>query len=87
MPRFYESTRKHKKYMVKHNNKWIHFGDKRYQHYQDATNLKLYSDMNHMDKDRRRSYRARASAIRDGDGNLTYKNKNSPNYWSYHYLW
>ena len=38
-------------------------------------------------KEQRKSYRARASGIRDKNGNLTYKNKNTPNYWAYHYLW
>lgn len=33
------------------------------------------------------SYRSRARGIKDKYGNLTYKNKASPNYWSYHYGW
>ena len=40
---FKQSTRKNKKYMVKYNGKWIHFGDTRYEHYRDKTPLKLYS--------------------------------------------
>ncbi len=38
-------------------------------------------------KEQRKSYRARASGIRNKQGELTYKNKNTANYWSYHYLW
>ena len=41
------STRKNKKYMVKYNDKWIHFGDKRHEHYRDSTPLKLYSYLDH----------------------------------------
>ena len=29
----------------------------------------------------------RASKIKDKNGNLTYKDKNSPNFWSYQLLW
>ena len=39
--------------------KTVQFGDKRYQQYKDKTPLKLYSSKDHMDKDRRASYRAR----------------------------
>ena len=35
----------------------------------------------------RKSYKARASGIKNKQGQLTYKNKNTANYWSYHYLW
>tara|TARA_R110000787_G_scaffold197875_10_gene309083 strand:+ start:172 stop:435 length:264 start_codon:yes stop_codon:yes gene_type:complete len=35
----------------------------------------------------RKSYRARASGIKNKEGKLTYKDKNTSNYWSYHYLW
>ena len=44
---FQESTRKNKKYMVKYNDKWIHFGDKRYDQYEDTTPLQIYKDQNH----------------------------------------
>lgn len=33
------------------------------------------------------SYRSRARGITNAQGELTYKDKFSPNYWSYHYLW
>lgn len=39
--------------------KTIQFGDKRYQHYKDVTPLKLYTHLNHLDKDRRKRYKIR----------------------------
>lgn len=41
----------------------------------------------HKDEKRRKSYLARAKGIRDKQGNLTYKNKNSANYWAIRKLW
>ena len=82
-----QSTRKNKKYMVKYNNKWIHFGDTRYQQYKDKIPLKLYSNMDHNDSERRKRYLKRAKGIKDKNGNLTYQDKNSPNYYSVKYLW
>lgn len=82
-----KSTRKNKKYMVYYNNKWIHFGDIRYEHYKDITPLKLYSNLNHYDEKRRKNYLTRSIGIKDKQGNLTYNNKNSPNYYSIKYLW
>lgn len=38
-------------------------------------------------KEQRKSYRARASGIKKKDGSQAIKDKNSPAYWSYHYLW
>ena len=38
-------------------------------------------------KEQRKSYRARASGIKNKKGQLTYKMKDTANYWSYHYLW
>lgn len=70
------STRKNKKYMVLYKNKWIHYGDSRFADFLD-----------HQDLDRRHNYRRRASKIKDKEGNLTYKDKNSPNFWSYFTLW
>ncbi len=37
--------------------------------------------------EKRKSYRARASKIKKKDGSLAVKDKNSANYWAYHYLW
>ena len=71
------SNRMNKKYMVtlKNGNK-IHFGDDKFEDF-----------LTHKDTKRRRSYRKRASKIMDKNGNLTYKDKNLPNFWSYHLLW
>ena len=38
-------------------------------------------------KEQRKSYLARARAIRDKQGNLTANDKNSANYWSIRVLW
>ena len=70
------SNRKNKEYQILYNNNWIHFGDKRYADY-----------LIHKDEERRPRYRKRASKIKDKAGNLTFNNKNGPNYWSYHLLW
>jgi len=71
------SDRKNKKYMVTlKNGDKIHFGDSRYEDY-----------LIHKNKNRRNRYRKRASKIKDKDGNLTYKDKNSANFWSFHLLW
>ena len=50
-----KSTRKGKKYMVKHNDKWIHFGALDMEHYRDSTPLKLYSSKDHNDEDRKKA--------------------------------
>tara|TARA_R100000231_G_scaffold37543_1_gene32925 strand:- start:7928 stop:8170 length:243 start_codon:yes stop_codon:yes gene_type:complete len=79
-----KSTRKNKKYMVyvKSNNKrgykLIHFGDNRYQQYKDSTPLKLYSYLDHNDKQKRRLYYSRhgKKALKD-----------TPKYFSHKYLW
>lgn len=71
-----KSTRKNNKFMLVKNGKKIHFGHPEYEDYLD-----------HKDKERRKRYLARARGIRDGNGKLTYKNKNSANYYSVHILW
>ena len=71
------SDRKNKKYMVTlKNNVKIHFGDSWYDDF-----------LSHQDWERRVRYRKRASKIKDKQGNLTYKDKNSANFWSYQLLW
>jgi alpha-D-ribose 1-methylphosphonate 5-triphosphate diphosphatase PhnM len=84
---FKKSTRKYKKYMVKHNDKWIHFGDTRYQHFRDTTKLKLYSNLDHNDNERRYRYLKRAKKIINKKGELTWNDPNSANYYSVKYLW
>tara|TARA_R110000765_G_scaffold275564_2_gene373860 strand:+ start:237 stop:506 length:270 start_codon:yes stop_codon:yes gene_type:complete len=65
---------------VKTNNKrgykLIHFGD---------SSMKDFTQ--HKDPKRRASYLARAKGIKDKQGNLTWKNKESPNYWSVRVNW
>ncbi len=78
MPKFYESTRKNKKYMVEYNGKMIHFGQLPYEHYKDSTPLKLYSHLDHKDKDRRKRYYDRMGKTTD---------KSSAKYWANKYLW
>lgn len=82
---FQKSNTKNKKYdaillNIKTNRtKKVPFGDKRYQHYKDSTGKNLYSDLNHLDKERRKNYRARHKE--------TAKNKFSSSYFAYKYLW
>lgn len=87
-----KSTSKTKKYSVyvKGTNgkpKKIHFGQKGYQHFEDTTPLKLYTSSNHYDVKRRESYLKRAKGIKNKDGKLTWKDKNSANYYAIKYLW
>ena len=76
------SKAKNKKYSVyvksdnKSGKKLIHFGDSRMQ---DFTQ--------HKDEKRRQSYLARAKGIKNKKGQLTWKLKDTANYWSVHYLW
>ena len=85
---FKKSTRPGKKYMVvTPNGKTIHFGSLSNEHYKDTTGLGLYTHLNHNDEKRRASYLARAKGIRNKAGELTWKNKNSANYFSVKYLW
>jgi hypothetical protein len=90
-PEFKKSTRKDKKYMVRYNNKLIHFGAIKngipMDQYKDSTGLGLYSKYDHNDEKRRDNYRARHSKIKIKDGSYAYKNKDQPSYWSWHFLW
>ena len=83
------SKSKNKKYSVyvmkDGKKKLIHFGSTKYEHYFDK--IGKYSKLNHGDKERRKNYLSRAKGIKDKDGNLTWKDKTSPNYWSVHKLW
>ena len=88
MPVFKKSTNKNKKYMVTTpNGKIIHFGARDMEQYKDTTGLGLYSHLNHNDKERRRLYLARAKGIKDKNGNLTWNNPESANYYSIKFLW
>lgn len=80
------STRENKKYMIKSpSGKIVHFGDTRYEQYRDK--IGHYKHLDHGDRVRRSNYLKRAMAIKDKNGNLTYKNPESANYYSVRYLW
>ena len=87
MPKIYKSTRDKKKYMVEYKDKLIHFGDSGMQQYRDSTGEGLYSSLDHGDKARRQSYVARAMGIRNAQGNLTWQDPTSANYYAIRYLW
>jgi hypothetical protein len=85
----FKSTAKNKKYSVyvlkDGKKRLIHFGDTRYKHFKDK--LGKYTNLNHNDKDRRERYLKRAKGIKDRSGNLTWKDKNSANYYAVKFLW
>ncbi len=72
-----KANKKFSVYVMKNGKKSIiHFGD---------SNMKDFTQ--HKDEKRRKSYLARAKGIKNKKGELTYKDKNSANYWSVHFLW
>ena len=84
---FRVSHTKGKKYDAFHNNKWIPFGDSRYQHYYDSTGLYHWSHLDHLDNKRRINYRKRHSKILTKYNNPAYLDPDQPAYWSWNYLW
>jgi len=88
MVEFKKSTRKGKKYMVRTpKGKLIHFGASDMEQFKDSTGLGLYSHKDHGDNERRKRYLARAKGIKDKNGNLTWNNPETANYYSVKYLW
>ena len=88
MPQFFISNRKNKKYdVITPKGKRISFGNSLYSQYKDSTGIGAFSYLDHKDPERRRLYLARAKGIRDKEGNLTYLNPESPNYYAVKYLW
>jgi len=88
----FKSSAKNKKYSVYVKGptgkpKIVHFGDSRYAHYKDTTGVGAWTNKDHNDKERRKKYRARAGKIKDKEGKLTIKNKDTANWWAYHKLW
>jgi hypothetical protein len=65
--------------------KKIGFGNKDFQQFKDK--IGYYKSLDHGDPIRRKSYLARAKGIKDKQGNLTWTDKNSANWWSVHKLW
>ena len=71
------STRKNNKYMATlPSGKKVHFGSPKYPDYTI-----------HKDKERRDKYLSRATKIKNKQGELTYTNPESSNFWSVHLLW
>lgn len=82
-----KSVNKNKKYSTIYNGKTINFGDSKMEQYKDSTGLGLYTSKDHLDPVRRKSYLARAKGIKNAKGELTWKMKSSPNYYSVRFLW
>lgn len=55
------------------------------EHFKDKTGI--WSSKNHNDKERRKSYLARAKGIKKKDGSLAWKDPSSPNYHAVRVLW
>ena len=71
------STRKNNKYVTTlSSGKKIHFGSSQYPDF-----------LIHKDKERRERYLARAKKIKNKQGELTYTNPESANFWSVNLLW
>ena len=71
------STRKNNKYVATlSSGKKIHFGSSNYSDY-----------LIHEDKERKDRYLARAKKIKNKQGELTYNNPESANFWSVNLLW
>ena len=71
------SNRKNSKYVVTQpNGHKVHFGSSQYADY-----------LIHKDKERRDRYLARAKKIKNKQGEFTYDNPESANYWSVNLLW
>lgn len=80
-----KSTRPGKKLMVKVNNKTIHFGSSKMEHFKDKTGI--WKSKDHNDAKRRKSYLSRSGGIKKKDGSLTKNDPTSPNYHSRKILW
>lgn len=73
---FGNSKTKNKRFYVVYNNKIINFGSK---------NGSTFID--HNDEKKRKAWLARHMKIKDKQGELVYKLKSSPSYWSLNLLW
>ena len=71
------SKRKNSKYVVTlQNGKKLHFGSSQYPDF-----------LIHKDKERKEKYLSRAKKIKNKQGELTYNNPESSNFWSINLLW
>ena len=78
---FKVSTKKNKKYDVYKNSKYlVSFGDKNYQHYEDKTPLKYYSNLNQLDLKRKQNYYKRF-------GKKETNKFETAKWFSHNYLW
>lgn len=73
------------------NGKRVNFGHRDYQHYRDRVPKnkggKLWTHLNHNDRERMENYRSRHRGVKTKDGTPAYKKKYSASWFSYHYLW
>lgn len=71
--------------------KRVNFGHRDYQHFRDRVPKnkggKLWSHLDHNDRDRMKNYRARHRGVTTKNKTPAYKKKYSPSWFSYHYLW
>lgn len=85
----FKSSAKGKKYSVyvmkEGVKRLIHFGDSNQQQFFDK--IGDFKDLNHNDEKRRKSYLARSKGIKNKEGELTWKDKNSANHWAIKTLW
>ena len=65
--------------------KQISFGQKGMGQFKDKGGN--YKSFDHGDKKRQASFLARAKGIKNKKGELTWKDKNTANYWAIRYLW
>lgn len=80
------SNKKYSVYVIKDGKRTlIHFGNTDYQQFKDK--LGEYSNLDHNDKVRQKSYLARAKGIKNKQGELTWRDKNSANYYAVRFLW
>ncbi len=80
-----KSPVKNKKLRVVVDGTTIDFGDTRYQHFKDKT--KIFKNLDHNDKQRKKNYLTRSAKQTDGKGNLTLNNPLSANYHARRILW
>lgn len=80
-----KSDKKGKKLMTVVDGKKVHFGDSKMEQFKDKTGI--WKKKDHGDKERRKSYLARARGIKNKQGELTYKDPTSANYHAVRILW
>lgn len=85
--KFKPGTGNYKYTAILPNGKEVSFGDKRYQQYKDRTPLKLYSNLDHSNSERRKNYRKRHGALKNTNGIRYVDIKHSPAWFSWRYLW